>query len=431
MPADRSYQQCLNEMFNLRRFGIKLGLETIRQILAGLGNPQEKFRTIHVAGTNGKGSVAAILASILQTCGNKTGLYTSPHLIRFNERIVVDGQPIADEDVLSAYKAVKAVHHGEREPTFFEFTTAMALHEFKRQKVAWAVIETGMGGRLDATNVIHPALSIITNVSLEHSEYLGSSIKQIAAEKAGIIKSRVPVVTGVRQKSAVDVVVAAAAARHAPLYRRGKDFRVRRTSQNMFNYQSPQTKWTGLISSLAGQHQLENAALALAGCDVLSPEIAQLTQDCVKKALLNTRWPGRLEKVMDKPLTLLDGAHNLIAARKLAKYLASHLVGRRITLVVGILDDKPYRAMLEALVPICQRVIITQPKIQRALPTEILAATAKELSKEVDVVPDVSRAVAAAIESSAPDDVVCIAGSLYVVGEAKAALADLSPPVSV
>jgi dihydrofolate synthase/folylpolyglutamate synthase len=431
MSADRSYQQCLNEMFNLRRFGIKLGLETIHQILVDLGNPQQKFRTIHVAGTNGKGSVAAILASILQTCGNKTGLYTSPHLIRFNERIVVDGHPIDDEDVLSAYKAVKAVHHGDREPTFFEFTTAMALLEFRRRKVSWAVIETGMGGRLDATNVIHPALSIITNVSVEHSEYLGSSIRQIAAEKAGIIKSGVPVVTGVRQKSAVEVVVAAAAARHAPLYRMGKDFRVRRTSQNTFNFQSPQTKWTGLASSLAGQHQLENTALALAACDVLSPEFPKLTQNCVKKALLNTRWPGRLEKVMDRPLTLLDGAHNLIAARKLAKYLGSYLAGRRITLVIGILDDKPYRAMLEALVPTCHRIIVTQPKIQRALPTEILETAAKELTKEVDVVRDVSQAVAAAIASSAPDDVVCIAGSLYVVGEAKAALADQSPPLSV
>jgi len=431
MSASESYNECLKEMFNLRRFGIKLGLETIRQILVKLGDPHENFKTIHVAGTNGKGSVAATLASILRTCGYKTGLYTSPHLVRFNERIVVNGTPINDEDVLSAYKAVKAVHQGNREPTFFECTTAMALHEFRRRGVAWAVIETGMGGRLDATNIIHPALSIITNVSLEHSEYLGSSIRQIASEKAGIIKPGVPVVTGVKQKNAIDVVVAAAAARQAPLYRLRKDFRVRRTSQGTFTYQSPRTKWTGLMASLVGQHQLENTALALAGCDILSPELGQLTQDSLKKALLQTRWPGRLEMVKDKPLTLLDGAHNLIAARALAKYLKSNLAGRRITLVVGILDDKPYRAMLEALVPICQRVIVTQPKIQRALPAGILQTAAKELSNQVDVIPDVDQAVAAAIESSGPDDAVCIAGSLYVVGEAKTALTGQIPPVSL
>lgn len=431
MSASESYQECLNEMFNLRRFGIKLGLETIRQILAGLGNPQEHFKTIHVAGTNGKGSVAATLASVLRSCGYKTGLYTSPHLVRFNERIVVDDQLINNEDVLTAYKAVKEAHHGKREPTFFECTTAMALNEFRRREVDWAVIETGMGGRLDATNIINPRLSIITNVSLEHSEYLGSSLRQIAFEKSGIIKPGVPVVTGVTQKSAIDAVIATAAARQAPLYRLRKDFRLRRTSHGTFTYQGPQTKWTGLTTSLAGQHQLENTALALAGCDILSPEIGQLTQDGVKMALLNTRWPGRLEMVKDKPLTLLDGAHNLIAARALSIYLKSNLAGRRITLVVGILDDKPYRAMLAALVPICQRVIVTQPKIQRALPTEILLAAAKELTNQVEAIPDVGRAVAAAIDSSSPDDAVCIAGSLYVVGEAKAALTDQTPPVSV
>ncbi|MGA9477564.1 MAG: bifunctional folylpolyglutamate synthase/dihydrofolate synthase, partial [Desulfobacterales bacterium] len=160
---DDSYQTCLNEMYALRRFGIKLGLDTIRRILAGLGNPQEHFNAIHVAGTNGKGSVAATLASILNACGLRTGLYTSPHLVRFNERIVVDRLPITNANVLSAYRAVKAAAKVDREPTFFEFATAMAFHEFKCRRVEWAVVETGMGGRLDATNIIHPALAIITN----------------------------------------------------------------------------------------------------------------------------------------------------------------------------------------------------------------------------------------------------------------------------
>ena len=182
-------------MYGLRRFGIKLGLTTIRKILKELGNPQQGYACIHVAGTNGKGSVASSLASILCQSGYKTGLYTSPHLVRFNERIQVNNRPISNKDVVAAYEAVRQVNFGRREPTFFEFATAMALYEFGRQQVDWAVIETGMGGRLDATNVIQPELSIITNISLEHRDYLGDTLSRIASEKAGIIKRRKPVVT--------------------------------------------------------------------------------------------------------------------------------------------------------------------------------------------------------------------------------------------
>ena len=189
-------------MYGFQRFGIKLGLSTIKKILGGLGDPQDTFTCIHVAGTNGKGSVASSLATILRCSGYKTGLYTSPHLVRFNERIQVNNRPITNEKVVASYRAVNDAHFGKRNPTFFEFTTAMALFEFAAQKVDWAVIETGMGGRLDATNIINPALSIITNISLEHREYLGNTLAQIAVEKAGIIKNRTPLVTGIRQKKA-------------------------------------------------------------------------------------------------------------------------------------------------------------------------------------------------------------------------------------
>ena len=426
-----SYQTCLNEMYALRRFGIKLGLDTIRRILAGLGNPQEHFNAIHVAGTNGKGSVAATLASILNACGLRTGLYTSPHLVRFNERIVVDRQPISDENVLSAYRAVKAAAKVDREPTFFEFATAMAFHEFKCRRVEWAVVETGMGGRLDATNIIHPALSIITNVSLEHREYLGRRISQIAGEKAGIIKTGVPVVTAVRQKTAIAVVESVAAKHSAPLFRLGKDFRMRRSAADTVTYSGLNVRWRGLKTALRGDHQLENTALALAACEVLSPVIGAIDPECLQRGLAETRWPGRLEQVLDRPLTLLDGAHNLIAARTLGRYLKTGLAGRAITLVIGILDDKPYREILSALVPHCRRVILTRPKIDRALPPEKLIPTASELTADWSVIPDVAEAVSHAITSSAPDDVVLIAGSLYVVGEAKAALENQAPPEPV
>ena len=187
-------------MYGLRRFGIKMGLSTIRKILSGLGNPQNTYACIHVAGTNGKGSVASSLASILNQAGYKTGLYTSPHLVNFNERIQINSRPISNANVLASYKAISRVHHGDREPTFFEFATIMAFYEFASRKVDWAIIETGMGGRLDATNIILPRVSIITNISLEHRDYLGDTLEQISGEKAGIIKPRTPVITGIRQK---------------------------------------------------------------------------------------------------------------------------------------------------------------------------------------------------------------------------------------
>jgi dihydrofolate synthase/folylpolyglutamate synthase len=202
MSLKDTYNRCLKTMYGLRRFGIILGLETIKGILNTLGNPQNNFVSIHVAGTNGKGSVASALSSILHESGYKVGLYTSPHLVRFNERICINNRQISDADVVKSYHAVQQVHHGNRSPTFFEFATAMALYEFGRQRVDWAVIETGMGGRFDATNVIQPAISIITNVSMEHREYLGNTLAQITREKAGIIKQGAPVVTAIKQKQA-------------------------------------------------------------------------------------------------------------------------------------------------------------------------------------------------------------------------------------
>ena len=247
-----AYTRCLDAMYGMRRFGIILGLETISDILAGLGNPQETFSAIHVAGTNGKGSIASALATILQQAGYRVGLYTSPHLIRFNERICVNGQPVSDDDVVASWEAVKSVHHGDREPTFFEFSTAMAFHEFGRQAVDYAVIETGMGGRMDATNVVSPIVSIITNISLEHKTYLGDTIAAITGEKAGIIKPGIPVVTGVCQKSAKDVVEKIAADQSSPVFMKGRDFRVRRNGGGRFSYWGVGHRWTGLQTALIG-----------------------------------------------------------------------------------------------------------------------------------------------------------------------------------
>ena len=419
MAAGISYRKCLETIYGLQRFGIKLGLGVIRRILDALGNPQNRYGTVHVAGTNGKGSVASALATILQLSGYKTGLYTSPHLVRFNERIRVNQHEISNQAVVAAYRRIKRAGGGGREPTFFEFATAMALDEFGRQGVEWAVIETGMGGRLDATNILKPALSIITNISLEHRDYLGSTIAHIAAEKAGIIKAGTPVVTGVRQRPAREVIEHSAAELSAPLFRLGRDFQVRRTGGGSFNYYGIDHRWKNLQTVLAGDFQVDNAALALAGCEVLMRNHVRIGSAQIRDGLLANRWSGRLETLVTDPPVIVDGAHNLVAARSLAAHLAGTQPQRWITLVIGILDDKPYRAMLNALLPTCRQAVFTEAKIARALPAQTLARAASGREIKIDVQPDVVRAVQHALDTLPSGGLICIAGSLYVVGEAK------------
>ncbi len=409
-------------MYGLKRFGIILGLETIRNILDGLGKPHKKYACIHVAGTNGKGSVAAALSFILYESGYNVGLYTSPHLVRFNERICINNHQISNKEVVESYQAVKRVHHGDRSPTFFEFSTAMALYAFSRRQVDWGVIETGMGGRYDATNIIQPAISIITNVSLEHRDYLGNTLAEIAREKAGIIKQATPVVTAVKQKQARSVVHKIARKKSAPLFMLGKDFKVRQNQSGQFSYTGIENNWHHLQTSLLGRYQVQNAALALAACELLIKDKATITPESIKKGLANTRWPGRLEIVSDKPLVILDGAHNLVAARNLANFLAEDLPKRRITLVIGILDDKPFRSMLKCLLPRCSRAIITRAKTERALAPQKLYAIAQKTISEATIIPEVAAAVQYAVATAGPDEVICIAGSLYVIGEAKEAI---------
>ncbi len=413
-------------MYALRRFGIKLGLDVITNMLAGLGNPHKNYHCVHVAGSNGKGSISATIAAILQAAGYKVGLYTSPHLVRFNERICINGRQIHNEDVVACHEAVRQVHQDEREPTFFEYTTAMALYEFGRQQVDWAVIETGMGGRLDATNIIKPAVSVISNISLEHQFYLGNTIAAIAGEKGGIIKKNTPVITAVKQKAARAVIDSIAAKKAAPVYRLGRDFKLRRQDQGCFSYYGRSQTWPNLKLSLQGEHQFENAALALAACETLmdykKAPLRTISIETIALGLEQTRWPGRLEMLSTAPLVILDGAHNLPAIRLLSKYLEQHIQNRRLTLVIGILEDKAYESMLKNILPICHRVILTQPKIDRSLPPEKLLRIAQGFTSRIEIQKDVGQAVKLAVETTAPEDAVCIAGSLYVVGETKEAL---------
>ena len=418
-PSD-AYKKTLQAMYSLHRFGIKLGLDIISGMLNGLGNPQESFNCVHIAGTNGKGSIASALSTILHRAGYRTGLYTSPHLVSFNERICIDNKPVSNEDIITAHDRAVAAFKGDRENTFFELTTAMALDIFGRKQVDWAIIETGMGGRLDATNVLNPDLCIITNISMEHQAYLGDSIAQIAAEKGGIIKKGVPVVTGVRQPEAIDTIESLATEKEAPLARFKETFDIRPSTENMFDYQGIATDLDMVAVGLPGDHQLENAALVLAACETLN--IAGKTTidvEAMRYGLLQNHWPGRLEIVAEAPTILLDGAHNLVACEALARFLETRYADRDITLVVGILDDKPYEKMLDLLVPNCRKLILTRPIIDRALEPEALLPVVEPYGKQTTIIPSVPDAVNQAIDAATPEEVVCIAGSLYVVGEAR------------
>lgn len=412
-------------MYCLQRFGIKLGIDIITGILNNLGNPHKSFECIHIAGTNGKGSIASALATILNKAGYKVGLYTSPHLVRFNERILINNTPISNENIINAYQKILSVNSGDREPTFFEFVTAMAFYEFGKAGVDIAVIETGMGGRLDATNIITPKISIITNISMEHQAYLGNSLVEITGEKGGIIKPEIPVITGVKQKSAFKVIEKLAGKNKAPLYQLGKEFRVRRNSKGQFTYFGMRNTWRNMQTSLDGNYQVDNAAITLAACEILNESQINLEQEHIKQGLKDNIWPGRLEVAATSPFVLLDGAHNLMAARNLGRYLIERMNNRHLTMVVGILDDKPVKPMLKDLLSTCDRAILTQPAIDRALPPQKLYRFAKEFVSDIKMIPSVADAVNYAVKTAGTEDAICIAGSLYVVGEAKTALEKL------
>ncbi len=422
MTMQSDYERCLDSMYKLGRFGIILGLDTMKDLLERLGNPEKKFIVIHVSGTNGKGSVASYLNKILSLSGYRTGLYTSPHLVRFNERIQVNGEMVTDEEVVTSYNRVEAANTGERSGTFFELTTAMAFELFAERGVEVAIIETGMGGRLDATNIVTPVLSIITNVSLEHKDHLGDTIAKIAYEKAGIIKEGIPAIVGVRQASAIGVIEETAREINAPVIRLGRDIHIRRSAKG-FSCRCDDIALSHLTTSLLGHHQAENASLAVAACGILRKEDQfKITDEAITEGLATTFWPGRLERISNTPETIIDGAHNPAAIKVLVSYLEEEQKGREITLVTGILDDKSYQKMFAALLPLCRRVVLVQAKTERSIDPEIMRDDAIKYVTDVTVIRDIEEAVTSARASARPGELVLIAGSLYVAGEARHAL---------
>lgn len=416
----KTYQDSLDYLYGLQKFGIKFGLNSTTRILEKIGDPHQGLRCIHVAGTNGKGSTAAMLSSVLRRCGFRTGLYTSPHLVRFTERFRIDDREVSVRRILDVFQKIRRVLDEVEPPTFFEMVTAMGLLYFAEEKVDWAVMEVGMGGRLDATNVITPKVSVITNVSLEHQEYLGNTVAAIAREKAGIVKNGVPVITGVSQPTALGVVKAECLRREAPLYCLGKDFRVRRNSDLTFRYKGMKRHGPSLRLNLVGHHQVRNAGLALASLEVLDRDgHVAWNPSAIAEGLASVHWPARLEILDRQPLVILDGAHNPNGAEALKRAIEEDFAHRRVHLVLGIMADKDIAGMLKRLLPIADTAVFTQPRYARAANPERLRELAGPYLKHYEIISEPALAIERARSLAGPDDLICITGSLYFAGEVK------------
>ncbi|HDT14201.1 MAG TPA: bifunctional folylpolyglutamate synthase/dihydrofolate synthase [Candidatus Aminicenantes bacterium] len=424
--------ECRDYLGRLEHFGVKLGLENIQALLLALGNPQNMFLSVHVAGTNGKGSVGAMLAGIARAGGFKAGLYTSPHLVRVEERVRIDGRPMPPRRFRGRLARIKAVLDGlmadgrlAHHPTYFEVLTALAFLEFAERQVDIAVLEVGMGGRFDATNVVRPLVSVVTTIARDHEKHLGSTLRAIAFEKAGIIKPGVPVVCGVGSGEALREIKRIARERRAPIvevFGRGRALETRWTrGGHRFTYAGEKGRYL-FTPGLAGRHQGVNAATAIATAEVLSRSWKPLGKPAILKGIRETRWEGRLETVRTRPLVLLDGAHNVEGVAALVAHIREG-VRRPVVLVFAAMRDKDLRTMTRLLFSVASAVVLTRVPYKRSADPEDIAAAAPPFEGRVLLEPDARRAVRLALELSRqgprmPAPVV-IAGSLFLIGEIK------------
>lgn len=422
-----SYEGAIAYLYSLRKYGMKFGLDNTRRLLSALENPQESFRCIHVAGTNGKGSTSAMIDSVLRTTGVTTGLFTSPHLVSFTERMRVNGKEISEAEVVRLADEVQRVAENIPGflPTFFEVTTAMAFLYFRKMHVAWAVIEAGMGGRLDATNILRPEVSVITAIDIDHSDFLGSTLREIAGEKAGILKQGVPVITALQHPEAAEVLQRRAEKCGSDLLVYGKDFSADITAEELvglrINYHGDK-QYNDLSLQFAGRHQALNAALAVRTIEEVTNKYPDMNCD-VRQGLADARWPGRLEFVKDQPPMLIDGAHNPHAATVLAEYLGKALdLYSRIILIMGIMNDKDRQGIMKPLLPLASEIIFTAPGYGRAASPETLAAEARGLGYLAQTALTVADALNLAEQLYCQGDLIVVTGSFYTIGEVKEAL---------
>jgi dihydrofolate synthase/folylpolyglutamate synthase len=438
----RGVQDYLSE---LTRLGVNLGLGRIKELLKRLGNPHHHLRAIHVGGTNGKGSTTAILGSILNAAGYKTGVFTSPHLYCYTERFCLGGKkidPARLKDLLTLVSSVQSemVAEGYGHPTEFEVITAVALRYFYEEEADPVILEVGLGGSLDATNVVWPMVSLITNVSIDHTEYLGRTIKEIALNKAGIIKENVPLITACDERQALAVIFslcrqkkaplfwvksqAAGALNLTPLYRQipvagqvtweSKNFSL---SGQDFTVKGIKDTYEALFLPLLGRYQLINATLAIAAIEVLREFGYKVSKQAIRQGLAVVRWPGRFEIIRQNPTVVVDGSHNHAGAKNLRQALDDYFKGKEIIMVLGVLKDKEYPKIVAELAPRAKAVIITKPRNPRALDCRVLAAEAAKYVNQVLVKETVPAALHQALKAAMPEEVICFTGSLYLVAE--------------
>jgi len=396
---------------------MRFGLEAITELLMRLGNPQNSYKTILIAGTNGKGSTAAMTASILHSAGYKVGLYTSPHLIDVRERIVVSGKKITKKEFSQTVADVK--NRLINQVTYFEFLTAAAFLYFQRRQVDLAVLEVGLGGRLDTTNVCKPIVSVITNIGFDHTSYLGSSLKAIASEKAGIIKHNGVCITAAKQKQVLEVLNNVCLDHHAKLYCLGTDIKIKMKKDGLLTYQGINCNLQNLPLPLQGSHQCSNTALALAAVEFCRKNGFPVDDEAISRGLDNTHWEARLEILQNDPLFLLDGAHNPAGIRVLCQALKKDFSYRRLIFIFGALADKDYRKMLRMMAPLSSKIIVTQLNARRAVPVEDMARVLIKSGYPVIITENVTRAIERAQAIAGRQDLICAAGSLYLAGEVK------------
>lgn len=427
-----SYTEALDYLYRLQWHGIQPGLERMERLLRLIGHPERKYRSVHIGGTNGKGSTAATVASILKRGGYRVGLYTSPHLIDFSERIRVSGAPIAPDRIVRLTNLLRNRIEAE-DPglsaalTFFEFTTAMAFLYFAEVRVDIAVVEVGLGGRFDATNLLTPLVTAITQIDLDHERYLGATIVQIASEKAGIIKQGIPVIAGATQPEVLTLLEEVAQSKGAPLLRLDHEIKMEGDRPEDFRYRGERER--SVHSPLLGRHQVRNTAVAIGIIEQLQSKGVPLSEEAILDGIRQVEWAGRLEVIRQRPLILLDGAHNPAGARALADFLKGVDPVRRGKhwMIAGIMRDKNIPDILNPLLPWVDEVVLTRPDIERAAEPDLLVSAIQQGSPIQTIRERVPDAIGYVESLLQPQDTLIITGSLYTVGEAKAVCSGTVP----
>ncbi|MBZ5553977.1 MAG: bifunctional folylpolyglutamate synthase/dihydrofolate synthase [Acidobacteriia bacterium] len=428
MPLIRAEKQLLalgDEVLTM-----KFGLRNMRTLLHALGSPHHAYPSIHVAGTNGKGSVCAMLDSILRASGRRVGLFTSPHLISIRERMKINGRDISPAEFTKSYERVartirslQGTRHLPSHPTYFETITAMAFDYFARAKVDVAVVEVGMGGRLDSTNLITPVVSLITNIDFDHERFLGNTIRGIAREKAGIIKKGVPVLTSARRADALQVIRRVARSRKAPFHQARHRTRLSRIhlelGRSRFFLTTPDGPYEKVELPLTGRHQIDNAVLAIRGLEECRGRGLSVSRADILTGLGTVRWPGRFERISTRPEIVVDGAHNPAGARALRRVVKDLLRGRKIILIYGAMRDKAIRKVFRQLEPLATQVIFTHPAIHRAATPQEIFCQAGEPGCPSYLARNLPVALKLARHLARRTSTILITGSLYLVGEAK------------